>query len=135
MYEHDTFFHLGSLARAGLVILSIIMAIITIWLAIRLARSITETKFQPLSYVARILSAIGVFWVFLWVSPQFYYAYYVMVIENLPWQWVIMNPPTLRDIKGILGFDAPHTLAQHAKTLLGWALIGSVIQQVRSTNP
>jgi len=71
---------------------------------------------------ARAGIAMSLFYLFVWLSPQAYYAYYLTVFDSLIWQNVI-KPPPLGSVFEILTFQGPATLSAHFKGLLGWALI------------
>ena len=70
----------------------------------------------------RMIAALSVFWVFLWLSPQIYYFYYQIILDDLPWQIVIGGPPNPTALIKLLLFSGPTTLADHAKGVLGWTL-------------
>lgn len=70
----------------------------------------------------RILGAFTIFWLFTWLSPQIYYQYYRMVIEDLPQQLVIGSPPSPYEALQLLLFQGPHSLSAHGRGLLGWSL-------------
>ena len=62
VYHEDTFFALGLLSQLGLAILSLTLAVLTVWLAWRLGRRSR--------WVTRILIGLGVYMVFAWGSPS-----------------------------------------------------------------
>ncbi len=115
MYEFDSFFTLTQWERVGLIALSLFLALICaaiVWMVSR-----------GLIWPLRIVVALVVTWGFVWVSPQGYYAYYRMIFDDLPAQWVIPDFPTVGDMWGHLTFSGRTTLSSHSKGLLGWALI------------
>lgn len=116
MYDGDTFFALTMTARVGLVLLSVGLAALTAAVFIKVSRS--------LAWPARLFLALVFLWVFVWLSPQAYYLYYMMVFENLPLQNVVQSPPGPGDIFYLLSFTAKADLSHHARGLLGWTLIG-----------
>ncbi|WP_308917450.1 hypothetical protein [Jannaschia sp. LMIT008] len=71
----------------------------------------------------RVLAAVLAFWLFAWLSPQGHYAYYRIVLDDLPAQWVIGAPPGPGAVLRAL-FFGNGTLAGIGRGLLGWALIG-----------
>ncbi|CTQ48944.1 hypothetical protein [Jannaschia donghaensis] len=75
--------------------------------------------------------AIGVFWAFIWLSPQVYYLYYQMIFDGLPWQMVVKDPPGPVRIVHLLTFQAEGTLSAHGKGVLGWGLIGLALWRRR----
>ncbi len=116
MYEGDSFFTLGPAGRAGLLAVSAALAAATLLALRRLGRGRRPA--------ARALWALGLFWGFVWLSPQVYYLYYQAIIPGLPWQAVIRAPPGPRAIGELLVFAARPTLSDHGKGALGWALLG-----------
>ena len=76
---------------------------------------------------ARLGLAFALFWLFLWLSPQFYYTYYRMVIPGLPAQIVIQDPPSLRLFAETLTFTHRTTLADHARGFVGWVLLAATL--------
>jgi len=113
MYRDDSFFTLGLLEAAGLVVVTVLMVLGMLALARRVCRG---------KLWRRLLWAAGLFWVFLWLSPQVYYAYYQLVFSGLPVQIVIGWPPGAETVLRRLAFAGPATLAAHGQGVLGWAL-------------
>lgn len=115
MYEGDTFFNLTILGRIGLAALSITLFVVCIaafyWVAKRM------------SLVPRIVTALVFLWLFIWLSPQIYYLYYLLLFDGLPLQNVIRKPPDAQEIVGIMTFSDRAWLSSHAKALLGWTMI------------
>ena len=114
MYAGDSFFTLGWLSGAGL--LAVTGGLV--WLTWRLARRLARG-----GLVRRVAVAAGLFWAFLWLSPQIYYLYYQVIFDDLPWQWVIGWPPGPERVGRLLAFSGAATLSAHGKGALGWALI------------
>jgi hypothetical protein len=73
--------------------------------------------------VRRLLWAGGLFWLFLWLSPQVYYLFYQLIFAGLPVQIVITWPPGAETVLRRLTFTGPATLSAHGQGLLGWALL------------
>jgi len=115
MYDGDTFFSLTMAARFGLVLLSMGLAALTAVAFIK----ITCRMFWPL----RLLLAPAFLWVFVWLSPQVFYLYYMIVFDHLPLQNVLQSPPQPSQIVHLLGFSGKAALSHHAAGLLGWGLI------------
>lgn len=115
MYEFDSFFSLTPVERIGLFAVSVAFA----GLCLVLVRRMSRGRDWPL----RILIAVGVFWAFVWASPQGYYAYYRMIFDDLPPRWVIPRFPSLWDMVGHLTFTGRATLSSHTKGILGWGLL------------
>lgn len=122
MYDQDTFFQLTLLARTGLVLLSLVMAFVLIVLMLLVCKKLPRLNvlFGALS---RVSIAILFLWLFVWLSPQIYYLYYLVIIGDLPWQNVISAPPSLGDLAHMLSFQSPNSLSRHAKAALGWVLM------------
>jgi hypothetical protein len=115
MYHDDSFFSLGIAEAAGLAALTLVMAFCMLKLARRAYRR---------GHVGRrLLWAAGLFWAFLWLSPQVYYLFYQLIFLGLPVQLVIGWPPGAETVLRRLTFTGPATLAAHGQGLLGWALM------------
>ncbi len=70
----------------------------------------------------RMIAALAVFRIFLWLSPQIYFFYYQIILDDLPWQIVVGGPPNPTALIKLMLFSGPATLAAHAKGVLGWTL-------------
>ncbi len=115
MYEFDSFFTLTQWERVGLVALSCVMAaacLCGLWLVAR-----------GRVWAVRVVVAVLVFWAFVWMSPQAYYAYYRVIFEDLPPRWVIPQAPSVAELWGHLSFTGRSTLSSHGKGVLGWCLL------------
>lgn len=123
MYEFDSFFTLTIWERVGLFAVSLLFAAICLGLVWVLCRG----RAWPL----RLLIAVVVLWVFVWVSPQGYYAYYRMIFDDLPPRWVIPEIPSLWDMWGHLTFSGRATLSSHTKGILGWILLVTALLRRR----
>ena len=117
MYSQDSFFDLSPWGQTGLACLSTSLFMAMIFVA--------HKTLSPLPIWARILAALILFWLFVWVSPQIYYMYYRMIIPDLPLQWVIWPPESPLVPIQYLFFSGPHTLSAHGQGLLGWSLIAA----------
>lgn len=117
MYDSDSFHTLSMAGQVGLATLTLALSIAALALCGVLARG--------RAWYNRIMIALGVLFVFQWLSPQIYYAYYQMIFDGLPWQIVVNKPPDLRDFYDILFFRGPSTLSAHGQGVLGWLLIVS----------
>jgi hypothetical protein len=115
MYDGDSFFSLTIAARFGLVFLSMGLAALTAAAFIK----ITCRMFWPL----RLLLAPAFLWVFIWLSPQVFYLYYMTLFDDLVLQNVLQLPPGPLQIMHLLSFTSKATLSQHAAGLLGWGVI------------
>ena len=122
MYDNDTFFQLSTFGRTGLLMLSSALVALTLIVTFKVFNKIPYVHLS-IDILLRFIVALALFWLFLWLSPQVYYFYYLTIIDNLPWQIVIQPPPAFEDIAGILFFQNTNSLASHSKAALGWALI------------
>lgn len=116
MYENDTFFHLGAMGGAGLVVLSIVMMV----LMIKITRIVA--KLLPFQ-IWTVVTAIFLFWVFIWLAPQVYYLYYLIIFDDLPFQAVVgWPPPTGEDIVDLILFRGDSSLSAHSRGALFWLM-------------
>ena len=115
MYAGDSFYSLSATGPGGLVVVSTLLALAAVACVLALFR-------VSKSLGLRMIAALSVFWVFLWLSPQIYYFYYQIILDDLPWQIVIGGPPNPTALIKLLLFSGPTTLADHAKGVLGWTL-------------
>ena len=115
LYADDSFFTLTVYGRWGLVVISTLLAAIALWVLWKL----TAKRSLPV----RLLMALGVFIAFEWLSPQLYYLYYLLILENLPWQWVIGLSPPLGDLWDLLIFRERNNLSHHSRAALGWLML------------
>jgi hypothetical protein len=115
MYAGDSFYSLSAAGQGGLVVVSTLLALAAVACVLALFR-------VSKSLGLRMIATLSVFWVFLWLSPQIYYFYYQIILDDLPWQIVIGGPPNPTALIKLLLFSGPTTLADHAKGVLGWTL-------------
>ena len=115
MYDGDPFFTLSMTARVGLVLLSVGLAALTAWAFIRIA--------CRWAWPIRLFLALVFLWVFVWLSPQVYYLYYMAVFDQLPMQNVVQSPPGPGELFHLLSFTGKANLSHHAQGLFGWGLI------------
>ena len=115
MYVGDPFFSPTMAGRTGLIVLSLVLAASVVAVFIR--------SVSPLPTLVRLLLALLVFWAFVWLSPQVYYLYYLMLFDGLPLQIVVQTPPGPSELAGLLSFTGIASLARHSQGVLGWALI------------
>ena len=114
-YEGDSFFTLTLAGRIGLLLLSLALAVGSLILSRYLCRN------RPITL--RLPIAVLVFWLFVWTSPQIYYAYYMTLFDGLPVQIVIKWPESPAQIWSLLTFSDRSNLSNHTKAILGWLLI------------
>ncbi|MEJ6393713.1 hypothetical protein V8J82_10625 [Gymnodinialimonas sp. 2305UL16-5] len=115
MYQSDSFFTLSGAGQIGLVAVSIAFALIVAGIVRFLARG------RP--WALRIAIWAALFFVFVWLSPQGYYAYYRLIFDDLPRQWVIQAPPRPAELAALLTFSVRASLSFHSQGVLGWALL------------
>ena len=126
MYEDDSFFTLTTGGQIGLLILSASLALLTLWVAWRVMRRS--------SVFGRLVTALVAFALFVWLSPQVYYTYYLMIFDGLPLQWVI-GWPVLRDIVDLATFTGPANMSAHSQGLLFWVLVLLAIRISKARAP
>ncbi len=122
-YGEDSFFTLGAGGRVGVVAISLILFALcgcVVWFA-----------GAGLGRVWRVLIALAVFWGFVWLSPQAYYMFYLMIFDGLPLQWVA-RLPGFDLVARLLTFTDRATLSDHGKGVLGWVLIALALLRRRA---
>jgi len=123
-YAQDSFFTLGLGGRAGLLALSAVLMILSALLVWRLV--------SGLGRVWRVCVALGVFWAFLWLSPQIYYAYYWLIFEDLPVQLVLGAPPGPAEVLRLVSFTDRVSLAHHSQGVFAWLLVVLALMRRRA---
>ena len=94
---------------------SLVLTLLTLGLVWRLMRG------QP--WFVRFAIAVALFIAFVWLSPQVYYTYYLMLFEGLPWQVVVKSLPDPLRLLKLITFSGPASLSAHSQGVLGWALL------------
>lgn len=115
IYAEDSFFTLGLGAQIGVVGIGIVLA--------ALCFAILWELVEGFGRFSRVLAALVVFYLFVWLSPQVYYMFYFFIQDGLPLQWVIQSPPSPMKIVQLLTFTDRVTLTEHGQGALGWGLI------------
>ena len=115
MYAEDSFHSLSLAGRIGLVALSLGLAGLLVFASWRLA--------PRLGPAAGVAFAALLFFLFVWLSPQVYYFYYMTLFDGLPWQAVIKAPPSPVKLLKLLAFQEEATLSAHGKGLLAWCML------------
>lgn len=115
MYAEDSFHTLNLAGRIGLVALSLGLAGLLVFASWRTA--------QRLGPAVGVAFACLLFFLFVWLSPQVYYFYYMTLFESLPWQTVIKLPPSPLKLLKLFAFQDEATLSAHGKGLLAWCLV------------
>lgn len=120
LYDADSFWTLDALGRIGLVLWSLVLAGGALWFFARLTARLRRLLSLGLACVT--------LWAWLWLSPQAYYLYYLLIFDGLPLQWVIRLPPTPLDVLAHLTFSGPANLSAHASGVLGWLFVGLALR-------
>lgn len=117
MYDSDSFFSMTMTmaARIGLLLLSFGLAALTAAAFIKMT--------CRMAWPVRLLLAPVYLWIFVWLSPQVYYLYYMTLFDHLPLHSVVQSPPRPSQIMHLLSFTGKAALSQHATGVLGWGLI------------
>ena len=126
MYEGDSFYTLSGWGQVGLVIVSILFAV--------LALGFTRVLVYRRPLLIRIPVWLVAFITFVWTSPQGYYTYYRMIFDGLPAQSVIKAPPPPAEIIALLTFTGPATLSAHSVGVLGWLMFVVAVWPQRQKN-
>lgn len=125
MYGEDSFFTLTPMGRTGLAILSVVLGVVWVYVTRRLALN--------RHWIVRLILALVLFAMFIWVSPQIHYSYYHLLFPDLPRQIVIGAPPSFGDLIRSLTFTGHANLSQHGKGVLGLVMIiAALLGQRRS---
>lgn len=115
MYSNDTFFHLTLLGQIGLALLSLGLACATLWCFLKIS--------SRFGLFVKVLLAFVFLWLFVWLSPQVYYLYYLQLFDGLPMQIVIHAPPTPVEILRTITFTTNANLSAHSKGILFWLMV------------
>lgn len=119
MYANDSFHTLTPLGQFGLALLSLGLTAVVLFAAWRFM--------GQRATAVRLALGVGLFYGFVWLSPQIYYGYYLMLFEGLPWQNVLKPPPGPLSLLVLIAFQGSATLSAHALGLLGWSLIAMAL--------
>lgn len=115
MYANDSFFTLSLPGQFGLLLLSTFLTIIIF------------VGFWKLTKRCNIFFKLGlsvsILWLFVWLSPQIYYSYYLFLFDDLEFKNITKRPPTAADIVSLMTFSNRVDFSNHGKGLLGWGLI------------
>ncbi|MEM9433355.1 MAG: hypothetical protein AAGA12_05485 [Pseudomonadota bacterium] len=115
MYQGDSFFTLSVAEQAGLLVISGVLFVVCATAIWHLARLLPRRW-------AIVLAAL-LFYAFVWLSPQIYYAYYRLIFDGLPAQWVVGRAPVPLEPVKVLFFSSAQNLSFHSQGILGWSLI------------
>ena len=137
-YEGDSFYTLGTIERAGLVTLTLILSAILLWVGTIksnfLYNSPTINRLRNTTIypefaipIFDILIAFGLFYLFIWLSPQVYYTYYLLIFADLPLQTVIKDGPKFIELGNLVSMSNQGSLSIDGQGLLGRALMVQII--------
>lgn len=115
MYENDSFLTLSIAERIGLLCVTLVLSVVLIWLF--------WLTIKRLNIWLRPLLALLFLYVFIWLSPQIYYLYYLVIFDFLDFKNVIHPPFNPLTLLKLLTFTESGKLADHGKGVLGWILI------------
>ncbi len=121
-YEGDSFFTLTGPEQVGLALLSL-----SLWAAM-----LALCAWPRLRRWLAVLRAVGLFWAFVWLSPQVYYLYYLTIFDGLPWQVVVHRPPGVEHLLGLLTFTGEASLSRHGQGVLGCSMLVLAVSRPRS---
>ena len=105
--------------------LSLLLVSLTLLKSRRVFRSVRQG--QLLRFAGLVLAdgllGLAIFYLFLWLSPQLYYLYYLTLFESLTWQVVVAAPPSLGQLFALLQIPADASLAEISLGVLGRGLL------------
>jgi hypothetical protein len=123
MHDTYTILHLTPWTRVGLACLSAVLALLVFLLAraihLKLRRTVPGRARWPL----HIVIALTLFWLFDWLSPQIYYVFYWLTLDDLPWQIVVGDSPAFADLLRLFLIDFSADLPPISRGFLGWGLL------------
>lgn len=125
MYENDSFLTLSIIERIGLLGVTLVLSIALIWL-------FWKTIYWVNVWL-RPFFALVFLYVFIWLSPQIYYLYYIVIFDFLDLKNVIHPPFNPLILANLLTFTESGKLADHGKGVLGWILIALSFLHLRKT--
>lgn len=124
----DSFHTLFVHERVIVAALATALALIYLRLVDRLARLVLKrVAARALAAPLAVTAAVAIFIVGFALSPQVFYAYYRLVFEGLPAQWVINPGLTLERLRNALVFPSDGALADQAAALLFWTGVGLAV--------
>lgn len=123
LYAEDSFFTLSTGGQAAVGCLSVSLSVACLYCVYCFV--------EGLGRLVRLIIALVVFYLFVWLSPQVYYMLYLALIDDLPVQWVIQSPPGWRKILALITFTDRATLTEHGQGLLFWALVVTALLRSR----
>ena len=115
MYSEDSFFTLSPLHGIGLLVLTAALSLSMLWIT----RALSRKRGLPW----RIAIPVCGFVLFVWLSPQVYYAYYLAIFDDLPVQLVVGPVPDLIEALRYASFTGPANLSAHGQGVLFWLML------------
>ena len=125
MYENDSFLTLSIIERIGLLCVTLLLSIALIWLFWK--------AIYRINVWLRPFLALVFLYLFIWLSPQIYYLYYLVIFDFLDFKNVIHPPFNPLTLFNLLTFSESGKLADHGKGVLGWILIALSFLHLRKT--
>jgi hypothetical protein len=125
MYENDSFLTLSIIEHIGLLSVTLVLSIALIWL-------FWKTIYWVNVWL-RPFFALMFLYLFIWLSPQIYYLYYLVIFDFLDFKNVIHSPFNPLTLFNLLTFTESGKLADHGKGVLGWILIALSFLHLRKT--
>lgn len=129
-YQGDSFHTLGPLQAGGLILLSGLMVCGVLFFTMKAFDGLQYYLRDPFSGLSILPVAVLAFMLWDFLAPQVYYAYYLLIFDGLPLQWVL-HPD--RILERLIAFVTPGpkvsladdtaALMLHALILLGIAKI------------
>jgi hypothetical protein len=119
MYQNDSFLTLAMGERIGLICVTLALSLLLIY-AYRL---LIFKRHAAL----RIGLAFICLYLFVWLSPQVHYQYYLQIFDFLNFKNVIQSPPNPFILLKLLTFTESDRLSHHGQGILGWILINMSI--------
>ncbi len=137
-YEGDSFYTLGATERFGLIGLTIVLSGTLLILGTckshflyNSSYSCTFSKVIPSPKISipllDLIASFVLIYLFIWLSPQAYYSYYLIIFNDLPLQIVIKEGPGFNELGNLILMTDQSTLSQNGQGLLGRSLLLQVI--------
>ena len=126
MYGSDSFHALTLTQQIGLAALSAAVFALIIGL--------TRLIVTGWPAVVRMMLALVLLWLFMWVAPQLYHSFYALVLENVPQEWVVEGPPPLGRTLRVITFTGPADAFHHAMGALGLLMVLTALGRKRDTS-
>jgi len=127
-YTGDSFYTLGLIESIGLIAITTLLSITVLFFTLKKSYLFYQAAKQrkiklEIILLADIALNLLIFSLFIWLSPQIYYAYYYAILDGLPIQIVIKNFPDFITLSNILTLSEKTSLSLHGQGILGRTLI------------